>query len=657
MSFSVMQPVVVRRSAETRGRNLKWTLWASPVSWKNPDLGNPMKQVFTTILLIAMLAALALASDPKTNSIFMPIDQVKPGMKGYGMSVFQGTKPERFEVEVLGTLDGFQNPKQSIIIARLSGPLVERTSVFAGMSGSPVYIDGKLVGAVAYAFPFQKEPIAGIQPIQNMIDVIEEGRKEEIRTGQQRLSFNTLIGKASEASTDSLSTQFAAQVGPRAATNGQLAPFVGQTIMPIATPVTFSGISQSVVDVFGEDLKRLGILPVAGVGGGSSLTPMVAANENTLAPGTSVSIQLVRGDFTIDASGTVTHRDGNQIYAFGHPWFSSGKASWPMAESSVVTVIPNLNNSFKLAAGGNLVGSISQDRSTGVFGELGEKARMIPIRLTVHTSRNKTETYNYEVVSDSLLTPLLTKIATYSAITATERQAGNQTLKLKGSISVKGQPDIALDNSFSAANGVALFAVNDIARPLAALFNSGFDALDVQSINVELTSTDNRSGGTLSRLWIDKTEVRRGENIEIQVFARQDNGSEFVERIPLTIPSDAPTGPLVIMVGDGASMNQVEMRQPAGDFVPRDLSQLIRTINKLKRNNRLYVKVLRSGTGAIVNNEEMPSLPPSVLATLGSQRTSGGYTPLSVATIDEQELAPSHFIISGQQTITINVIK
>src|SRR5215212_1442965 len=162
------QPVVIKRSAEIRGRNLKLTFWASPVS-----LENPMKQIFSLILMTAVLAAIALASDPKTNSNFMPIEQVKPGMKGYGMSVFQGTKPERFEVEILGTLDGFQNPKQSFIIARLSGPLVERTSVFAGMSGSPVYIDGKLVGAVAYAFPFEKEPIAGITPIKNMIDIFE----------------------------------------------------------------------------------------------------------------------------------------------------------------------------------------------------------------------------------------------------------------------------------------------------------------------------------------------------------------------------------------------------------------------------------------------------------------------------------------------------
>ncbi|HKP84895.1 MAG TPA: SpoIVB peptidase S55 domain-containing protein, partial [Blastocatellia bacterium] len=599
-----------------------------------------MKQILSALCLMTILTLVALASDPKSNSNFMPVEQVKPGMKGYGMSVFQGTKPERFEVEILGTLEGFQNPKQSIIIARLSGPLVERTNVFAGMSGSPVYIDGKLVGAVAYAFPFEKEPIAGIQPIKNMIEVIEEGRNEEAPSGKP-VSFNTLISQANGTSTASLPAQFSAQVGARAATSPQLAPLVGHTIVPIATPVTFSGISTAALEAFGEDLKKIGIQPIAGVGGSSSLTPMVPFNDDTLAPGTSVSVQLVRGDYTIDAAGTVTHRDGDHVYAFGHPWFSSGKASWPMAESKVVTVVPNLNNSFKIAAGTNLVGSINQDRSTGVFGQLGEKPRMIPARLTVHTSRNKTEVYNFEMISDSLLTPILAKITIFSAITATERQLGNQTIKLSGRISINGQPDLVLDNSFSAPTGAATFAVNDVARPLAILFSSGFDALDVRGIDVEVTSTDNRSGGTLSRLWIDKTEVERGENVEVQVFARHDNGSEFVERIPITIPGDAPIGPLVIMVGDGASINQVEMRQPAGDFVPRDLSQLVRTINKMKRNNRLYVKLLRAGSGAIVNNEEMPTLPPSMLATLGSQRTSGGYTPLSIATLSESELAPS----------------
>jgi hypothetical protein len=616
-----------------------------------------MRRIFAALCFIAILTMVALASDPDAK--LMPVSDVKPGMKGYGMSVFQGSKPERFEVEILGTLEGFQNPRQSIIIARLSGPLVERTSVFAGMSGSPVYIDGKLVGAVAYAFPFEKEPIAGIQPIGNMIQVIEEGRKEEPRSTASPLSFNTLVSAAARLNMPGGMTELSgAQIGPRAASSSpQLAPFVGHTIVPIATPVTFSGFSQTALDAFGEDLKRLGIQPIAGVGGSSSITPMTPANADTLAPGTSVSVQLVRGDFTIDASGTVTYRDGEKIYAFGHPWLSSGRTSWPMAESSVVTVVPNLNNSFKLAAGGNLVGSINQDRSTGVFGQLGDAPRMIPVKLTVHTSRNKTETYNFEMVSDSLLTPVLARIAFFSAITATERQIGNQTIMLKGRIALKGQPDILIDNSFSSANGTALFAVNDIARPLAMLYNSGFDALDVSGIEAEVTSTDNRSTGALTRLWIDKNEVQRGESVEIQLFARHDNGSEFVERIPLTIPADAPVGPLVIMVGDGASMNQTEVRQPAGDFTPKDLSQLVRSMNKMKRNNRLYVKILRAGAGAIVNNEEMPTLPPSMLATLGSQRTSGGYTPLSVATLAEQELAPSRFLISGQQTIVVNVVR
>lgn len=636
-----------------------------------------MKYFLLVLCTIAILTVVALASDPSNNSAInsdsnaasgsasnatlMPLDQVRPGMKGYGMTVFRGSKPERFEVEVLGTLDGMPNPKQSIVIAMLSGPLVDRTGVFAGMSGSPVYIDGKLVGAVAYAFPFAKEPIAGITPIKYMIDVFEQGQKDEQPRTSQTVSFKTLIGQSSSTNSDStlaqMSAQGGAQVGARAATNVALTPYVGQTIIPIATPVTFSGVSQNVLDTFAGDLKKIGLQPIAGVGGGSSLGPMVPFNGDTLSGGASVSVQLVRGDFTIDAAGTVTYRDGDRIYAFGHPFLSSGATSWPMAESSIVTVVPNLNNSFKLSAAGNLVGSINQDRSTGVYGQLGNKPRMVPVRLTVHTSRNKTEAYNFEIVSDAFLTPLLTKITMFSAIAATERQIGSQTIQLSGRITVNGQPDVVLDNSFTSPNGAALFAVNAVSQPLAVLLGSGFNALDLKGIEVDVTSTDSRSSGTLNRLWIDKTEVRRGESIEMQAFARNDDGAQFVERIPLVIPADAPVGPLVITVGDGTSLNLADRQQPSADFSPRDLGQLVRAINKLKRNNRLYVRLSRAGNGAIVNNEEMQALPPSMLATLGSSRTSGGYTAMSVATLEEHELPPSQFIISGQQTITINVVK
>jgi hypothetical protein len=611
--------------------------------------------------ILVVLSALCLASIsgnsvsgsvPSGQSDLMPIENVRAGMKGYGMTVFQGTKPERFEVEVLGILSGVPNPKQCSVIARLSGPLVDRTGVFAGMSGSPVYIDGKLVGAVAFTFPFSKEPIAGITPIKYMIENFDRG-KDQQPGGGKNISFNTLIGSAGASrAADSGQAGFGDPNSLLTAASGS-----GAAMIPIATPVSFSGIPQPVIDYFAGDLRKLGIQPIAGVSGGSSLSPMAESNGDTLTPGSSVNVELVRGDFTIDAAGTVTYRDGDRIYAFGHPFLSSGVTSWPMAESSVITVVPNVNNSFKLATGGNLVGSINQDRSTGIFGQLGSQPRMIPVHITVHTSRDKTEKYNFEIVCDTFLSPLLMKLTTFAAVTATERQLGSQTINLVGHISVDGQPDIVLNNAFSAANGAIFQAVAAVERPLAVLMNSGFEKLSIKGIDVDVTSSDSRSSGTLNRLWVDKTEVRRGETVEVQAFARNDNGTEFVERIPLTIPSDAPIGPLVIMVGDGASMNQTEARGQGADFVPKDLGQLVRAMNKLKKNNRLYVRIVRSGGGAIVNSEEMPTLPPSVLATLGSQRTSGGYTPLSYAIMSENELPPSQFIINGQESMTINVVK
>ncbi len=601
-----------------------------------------MKKIAIAFCLLLVSSLAAFANDPK----LFPVAEIRTGMKGYGMTVFQGSKPERFEVEILGVVNGFANPKQDIIIAKLSGGQVDKTGVFAGMSGSPVYIDGKLVGAVAYAFPFSKEPIAGIQPIQNMIGVVENGNEQEPRPSSA-VSFGTLLSKA-EPSINSLSTL----TGARAVSSA-----TGQMI-PIATPVSFSGVPQSVLDLFADDLRKMGIQPIAGLGSSSRNMAMVPFDENTLAAGSSVTVQLARGDFSYDAAGTVTYRNGERIFAFGHPFLASGATSWPMAESQVVTVIANLNNSFKITTTGNLVGSISQDRSTCVFGQLGDKPRMIPVRLTVRTSRNKTETYNFELISDPMLAPILMRIALTSAIMGTERQLGPQTVKVNGRISMKDQPDVLLDNAFSLPSGATAFAASSIERPFAVLLNSGFEGLEVRGIDVDVTSSDTRSMGIISRLWIDKTEVERGEKVEIQAFARKENGTEFVERIPVEIPQDAPIGPIVILIGDGSSMNQADARAQAGaDFVPKNLGQLVQAINKLKKNNKLYIKILRPGAGAIVNSEEMPTLPPSVLATLGSQRTSGGYSSLSVATLSEKELAPSQFLITGQQAITINVVK
>ena len=607
---------------------------------------------FTLALCLAFTAhIIGLASSPD-NSSFFPLDQVRAGMKGYGLTVFKGSKPERFDVEVLGVLKGTPNPRQSSVIVRVSGTQIDYTGVFAGMSGSPVYIEDKLLGAIAFTFAFSKEPLAGVTPIVSMVENVETGNTPQ-PSAQRHVSFKTLVAANAGFDLPNISSLGIDEI-PGLLPHTES---MESALVPIATPVSFSGVPQSVLDLFASDFRKIGIQPTSGVGSASTLSGLAPANPDTLQPGSSVTVQLTRGDFSIDAAGTVTYRDGDRIYAFGHPFLGSGETSWPMSESSVITVVPNLNNSFKISSTGNMVGSISQDRASGVLGKLGEQPKMVPVKFTVNTSRKRTETYNFEVISDPLLTPLLMRIASLSALVATERQIGNHTVVLKGKVMLVGQPDVVLDNTFSMPNGAAIYAVASIERPIALLMNSGFNTLDIKGIEIEISSVDKRSSGTLSRVCIDKTEIRCGETIEMQAFARNDNGSEYVERIPLKIPIDAPAGPLVILIADGATISLTEVRSQGPDSIPRDLGQLVRTINKIKKNYRLYIKVLRPGGGAIVNNEEMPALPPSVLATLGSQRTSGAYTPISMATLTELELPPSDFVITGQQYITINVIR
>src|SRR5678816_191869 len=422
---------------------------------------------------------------------------------------------------------------------------------------------------------------------------------------------------------------------------------------PIATPLVFSGISQDSLSAFAPQLVARGLLPVSGVGGSAAISPLAEVNGNTFPPGSSISVQLVRGDYSLAASGTVTLRDGDRIYAFGHPFLSLGASDMPMSESSVVTVISNMNNSFKLAVPGRMVGAISQDRASGIFGLLGQAPKMIPVKVNLHTSRDRTETYSYEIANDSFLTPLLLNITVFNTITSSERALGDSTISIKGEIKVKGQENVSLDRRFSAANS-AMMAAGSVAAPMGALLNSGFDDVQIDGVTLDISSTDTKYAGTLDRIALDRTEVRRGEKIEIQAYVRTEAGKQFVQRIPVQIPEDATPGQLLVFVGDGSALQE---GSAAKAFVPQDLGQLVRAINKVKKSDRLYVKLFRITPGAVIGTDELPNLPPSVVATLNSDRTSGGYTPTVLSPVYEMELPPAEFVISGQQLIGIDVVR
>ncbi|HEX5874887.1 MAG TPA: hypothetical protein VFY60_09585 [Pyrinomonadaceae bacterium] len=607
-----------------------------------------------SMFLIVMLASLAVgqtAPAPKGPALF-PLEDLRPGMKGTARTVFSGTETQEFGVEVLGILPGFPGPRQSAIIARLSGGNIEKTGVFAGMSGSPVYIDGKIVGAVAFSFPFGKEPIAGITPIKQMIDLFDRG-PENVRPKEPRVvSFAQLAGTDWKAALPKPAVSSVSLLAPVSA-GSPLMPLLGQQMTPIATPLVFSGISQEALSIFAPQLVASGLLPVSGTGGSAAITPLAEVNENTFPPGSSISVQLVRGDYSLAAAGTVTMRDGDRIYAFGHPLLSLGASDMPMSESSVVTVISNMSNSFKLSVPGRMVGAISQDRASGIFGLLRKAPRMIPVKVNLHTSRDRIETYNYEIANDSFLTPLLLNITLFNTITSSERALGDSTISVKGEIRVKGQETIQIDRRFSSSNA-HLLASSSIAAPVSSLLASGFDDVQLDGITLDISSAETKYLGTLERVTLDRTEVQRGEKVEVQAYVRTESGKQFVQRIPIQIPEDAPAGQLLVFVGDGGALQE---GSPAKSFVPRDLSQLVKAINTVKKSDRLYVKLFRITPGAVIGTNELPSLPPSMVATLNSDRTSGGYTPTVLSPVYETELPPAEFVISGQQVIAIEIVR
>ena len=598
----------------------------------------------------------AASAPPTTETInstqMLPLSEVKEGMRGTARTVFRGSEPEEFNVEILGIVPGGIGPKQDLIVGRISGGGADRTSVFAGMSGSPVYINGKLAGAISYSFPFSKESICGITPIEQMVSIFEQKEGSKANASEPRaVSFAELAAawQPEFPRGRNISNSLLSGVSFDSA----LMAVAGQSFQPIATPITFTGFTQQALNLFAPQLMQVGLLPVSAVGGAAPITPLKKADATTLVGGDSVSMQLTRGDYSMAAAGTVTWRDGDKIYAFGHPFLSLGISDLPMSESHVVTVIPNVNNSFKLAVPDSMVGTMTQDRATGVFGKLGQAPKMIPVRINLETSRGQKDTLNFEIAKDDFLTPLLLNIAVYNTLVAQERGLGDSIVEINGRINVKGQAPIDLDRRF--AGGQAMqFAAASVAAPVSALMRSQFDGLEISGITLDLVSMDGSKTATLERISIDKTEVKAGETVEIQAFARTNSGKIFTQVIPVTIPADTSIGTFSIAIADGTAIQKDSALQ---HFVPRDLGQLISTINKLKLPDRLYAQLSRTTAGAIIGSSEMPNLPPSMLATLNNDRTAGGIRPAVQTIISELQIAPAEFIITGQQKLSIEVVK
>ncbi len=591
-------------------------------------------------LLLSSTGSSALAQEAG----FLPLEEVKPGQKGIGKTVFKGTEVEDFEVEILGVLEK-TGPKQNVILARLSGEKIARSGVFAGMSGSPVYINGRLIGAIAFAFPFATEPIAGITPIREMIDIFKEHAGTSFKIGKN-LNPASLYEVQSFPSSPFSASAYFFNVGSKFAHLQNL----GQ-MRPIDTPLSLSGFSPASVHDFLGHWGQMGMIPMLGTGS--------ARNEDwgdaPLEPGSTISVELVRGDLNIGASGTVTHVSGNKIYAFGHPFMSIGSTELPFSKAGVIGIIPNLMSSQKISASTQPIGVIKQDRATGIMGVTGVEPRLVPVNLSLTTSRGEKKEFRYEVVNDTFLTPFLVAFTVHSSIISSERVIGGQTIQLECKIKLKDQPVVNFKNSVSDLTSTPAIAAVTAAAPVNFILNSGFENIVVEQIDVEIIAVEDTRDAVLDKIWQDKLEIRPGEELSLTVFLRKPNGDLIEETYPVKIPEGLSPGNLKIMIGDGMSVTLEDAKTEQAKFIPENLGQLVKAINNLKKNDRLYIRLFRDQQGAIVSGEGLPGLPPSILALYNARKTTGDTKSINRVVYVEHELPPTDYVITGQKIIQVKI--
>ncbi|MGB6944637.1 MAG: SpoIVB peptidase S55 domain-containing protein [Bryobacteraceae bacterium] len=555
-----------------------------------------------------------------------PLRDIRAGQHAVGKTVFQGNKISEFQVEILGVLDNV-GPRQSVILARLSGGPLAETGVMQGMSGSPVYIDGRLVGAVALGFNFSKEPIAGIRPIEEMLAVGDPAGKLPASKDPDRPPVRKVASNS-----DSLASQ----------------------LIDIATPVSFSGFTAGTLDQFGPELKKLGLEPRQGVSSGGKLPPKMGVPASLL-PGDMIAVELLSGDMSIGAEGTVTALDGKRLYAFGHQFMSVGNTQLPFARAEVLALLPNLSSSFKISSPLEWMGTITQDRSTSIYGELGRKADTLPFAITVKDGRRAPLQYHMQMIQDRVLSPYIVQTAVYSAMDATERTLGLASYSLRGGVEfVDGAPPLKLDNTYAGDYNVPLQASTGVASPLASILGAGFDALKIKSINLEIDASERKRFLQVDQITASPRQVHPGDLVELAVTLTGENGLEVQKSVRYRVPVGAPLGTLNFTVSDGSLSNALDYQQLSTE-PPRSPTQLVSFLNNLRPNTNAYVRVWRNDPAFQVRGQDLPDPPASIGLILAKTQAAQGVWVPRGSKIDELQIPTGDVVVSGSKTAQVDV--
>ena len=606
-----------------------------------------------TAALLLLLSFFAL--DIPAASRYMSIDEVKPGMEGIGRTVFLGTTIEDFKVHIIGVLRNTNGPKRDLILARIDGGPLARTGVIAGMSGSPVYIDGRLLGAISYSLgQFATEPIAGITPIEEMIAAT---------TGPDAGAAVKRRPAPALMTSPAMATVFAhalSPVAPFAASathvsyNGLAGAYDSRTataLRPIATPLVAGGFDVEAIQPILNLFSQAGlILAPGGTGATTAATAPRQGSTGPLRPGDPIGVALITGDLSFGATGTVTEVDGDRVYAFGHPFYNIGPTRFSMTRAYVHTVLPSLLSSIRLSSLGEVVGTIQQDRATAVSGTLGPGPRAITVNVALDRAGRPRRSLTFHVAEDPLLTPLLVYTALFNTFASHERDFGAATYALRGRAVVRGLADVELDEIY-VGDQPGVTAAAAVVAPIAALLNNDREPVDIESIDLSIDSTEHPLTATIERVWIDAAAIRPGRTVPLKILLRTWRGEDVLHTVPIPIPLNADDA-LTLLVSDGPRLAQWEARDGRPALGPDSAASLIRRLNDTRHNNRVYVRLLGRNGGAIVASESLPGLPSSVLTVMEGDRAGGGGTSLQQSTLGAWEIRTS-LAVSGQRTLTL----
>lgn len=563
----------------------------------------------------------------------MPVSAIHRGMRGVAYTVFEGTKPEPMDVEILGILPNMNGPKSDIILARLHGK-AEYTGVVAGMSGSPVYIDGKLIGALSYRIgSFSKEPIAGITPIAEMLEINEmdsslpaEGARVT-RKPDQPVS-QTAVGGGNQGDSTSYS----------------------QYLTPIEAPFVFNGFNEETVQRFAPQFKAAGLMPVMGIGG-------AATNQkqpDPIEPGSAVSAVLVSGDLNIAGTCTVTYMDADHLLACGHPLTQFGMIDMPMTKAEVVTTLSSPLNSFKIVNTTEPIGAFVQDRHTGIMGKFDKTPQMIPVNITVHGGKEPKD-FHFNVLNNAQLTPLIMMATIYQSLQSMNQYGEEITYRMRGGIDVSGYPSVQLRNMFAATEGTP--TSYQVAMSLGDHFNRIFDnpyrAPKINAVNLDFDLIPERRAARLETARTDLTEARPGDEIMVEAVLRPYRGERIVRQIPLKIPTSTPKGTLRILVSDGDTLDRAH-RVMSSVGRKLELDQTIAVLNNEHVNHSLYVSLLENSPQALVQDKVMPSLPVSVMNIMDGMRGTQDMV-VTGESAENESSTPVDYVVSGAQIITVQI--